>query len=593
MKEGKVSGARLVEEMSGTTRIFGRDQKVSVVFSGKKASSKSGLVILPDITNSMITPKQSSLMRGFVDQESGYIKHSNLKRIDSMAEANPMKAAALRGIEDSRVCRLRMGEYMGSKFNMTELVDSTAKSFRKNFDASNYENWKNTLPFAFSLLGRELKGIEADLSGIEDKLPKETMEVFRKYEERIKTTTSFEESLALVEEILGPEDSKEPEPKPEEGDGDEDSESRRESEGAYNDMQNATADQIEQLKLSIKENHGKDVYEIDPHFYASDAYNITNIAPPRNSAEEKVIWEMATISHSAYRSAVTGEIAKTVGAARKKLEYLLFSKIDRAWNTAQPEGRLDSKRIASVPTGNSLVFKTKAPRKEVDTAVMVLVDLSGSMQGTKARIAQECSLVFGECLNMCQVNFSIYAFNTIGHGYQFDSEQDLHPIHRAALSPNGLKSVMKYKGERSSDSNLLHLVEHQCRRWHGEHIYVYKRFKDKFLQVRRSVLAMTKHTGGSNYDCAGLHHAYHELRKQPERKKVMFVLSDGQPASICESYEPTMQKIIEIEADRDIILYGIGIQHNTAEMYKNAVVVNNVSDLGQKCFETLAKQVKG
>jgi len=36
------SGAKLVSEMAGTTKIFGRDDKLAVVFSGKRASSKKG-----------------------------------------------------------------------------------------------------------------------------------------------------------------------------------------------------------------------------------------------------------------------------------------------------------------------------------------------------------------------------------------------------------------------------------------------------------------------------------------------------------------------------------------------------------------------
>jgi len=586
------SGAKLVSEMAGTTKIFGRDDKLAVVFSGKRASSKKGLVVLPDISETEVTPKQSALMRGFVDQESGYVKHSDLGEIDRLSEVNPLKAAVLKGIEDVRITQKRQQEYMGSRRNLSELLNSTAKSFKKNFKADEDADWKESLPFAISLLGRDLPGIDADLDGIREKLPEETVKKFDDFRSKIQTSSSFEESLEIASELIDtPDEESESEDSKGEGDND-DAESERGKE-AYEKMTKMNSEEINKLELSTADNYGKEIYDIDEFIYASDAYGITPHEKIKCEDAIGAINNFKRISSSDYQTAVTGKISSVVMVAKKKLEYLLFSKIDRNWLSAQPEGRLDNKRVASVPTGNRLVFKTRAPRKEVDTAVMVLVDLSGSMHGRKVEVAQQCALVFSECLNKCGVNFSICGFNDPHEGYYFKNVDDVHPYHRAELGASKCEDMCRSRGgENSIRSNMSYDYSlGKTRRYHAGHLYVYKSFQDKYIQVRKSILAMEHHCGGNNYDCSALHHSYHMLKKQQERKKVMFVLSDGQPSSWSEAYHPTEEKIKEIEADKSVILMGIGILHNTAEMYKNHTVVKSVDDLGNRCFETLAAQL--
>ena len=584
-RKPRTTGAKLVDEMGGTTKVFGRDSKLSVVFAGKKASSHKGIVTLPDISSKEITSRQASLMRGFVDQQSGYVKYSDLQRIDDIGVNNPLKSAILRGIEDARITRLRVGEYMGSKYNMGELVNSTARAFKKKFDPEKYaENPKSAVPFAISLLGRNFDSMSLDdLDGVREKLPKEALETFDKYAEEIQNSGSFDESLRIADKIM--------EDKGEE-DGEGETELLVEGDSVEDDvgeeLQGLERMEIEEeIAADLSKSPLPDVFEIDERIYASDAYGFTNINKYICPDAKSSIKLMRSVSAGEYKKAITGSTARLIAATRKKLEYLLFSKIDRNWNRAQPEGRLDNKRVASIPTGNDLVFKTRAPRKEVDTAVSLIVDMSGSMYGSKAIIAQECVLIMSECLNKCGVNFQVMGFDDPHDGYPVSSESDILPRHLAGLQQNW-RSI--------TNNNLLEtreLVRHgySTKRNHSVHLYLFKDYPDRYINVRRSILSIKDIVGGNNYDAAPLYHAYNDLKKQPENRKVMFILSDGQPHSFCHAGKPTKAMIEEIENDRDVVLFGIGIKHDTSGMYKNSVVVDNVNDLAKRCFETLAKQI--
>jgi cobalamin biosynthesis protein CobT len=89
-----------------------------------------------------------------------------------------------------------------------------------------------------------------------------------------------------------------------------------------------------------------------------------------------------------------------VNAIRRKLERALVSKQQRDWVGGQESGRLDSRRFAAVMAGRTNVFKQKTDRAELDTALTILVDLSGSMSGYgKASVARDCVMAVAEAVD--------------------------------------------------------------------------------------------------------------------------------------------------------------------------------------------------
>lgn len=97
-----------------------------------------------------------------------------------------------------------------------------------------------------------------------------------------------------------------------------------------------------------------------------------------------------------------------------KLEQLLQSKLETA-RTTTTSGRLDCRKLARVGVDDPEVFYRKGKDAEgLDTAVSILVDISGSMSGHPILVAKDAAISIGDALNrFCSqgVEFSLHAFN--------------------------------------------------------------------------------------------------------------------------------------------------------------------------------------
>ena len=83
------------------------------------------------------------------------------------------------------------------------------------------------------------------------------------------------------------------------------------------------------------------------------------------------------------------KMASEANSMRSKLMRSLMSKQKRDWDYGREDGRLDTKRFTQAFNGRPNVFKMRTDRSELDTAVTVLVDLSGSMS-YKIMLATQC-----------------------------------------------------------------------------------------------------------------------------------------------------------------------------------------------------------
>ena len=102
--------------------------------------------------------------------------------------------------------------------------------------------------------------------------------------------------------------------------------------------------------------------------------------PPRKYGKATFGQYLASGSASEYDDQVRG-MAGEVNIMRRKLERALMAKQQRDWDYAKEHGRLDSRRFTSAFNGRENVFKMRSDSTEMDTALTILIDLSGSMIG--------------------------------------------------------------------------------------------------------------------------------------------------------------------------------------------------------------------
>lgn len=218
-------------------------------------------------------------------------------------------------------------------------------------------------------------------------------------------------------------------------------------------------------------------------------------------------------------------------------------------------GKLDQSRLARIcfnaPGFNERVFKNKIENKVLDAAVTVLVDMSGSMGGSKVQYALASTLLVNEVCTTLNIPLEIIGFTD---GY--DTRTDINPV-----------------------------------------MFIYKNFSDMRIDNERikSCFAMSSSFMYGNPDGENILWAHDRLVKRKEKKKLMIVMSDGSPAASKSSSglgEFTLKIIREIEASKHVDIYGLGLCSSSVEyFYKAHSVVNDPEDIPSKLLELIERKI--
>lgn len=132
-----------------------------------------------------------------------------------------------------------------------------------------------------------------------------------------------------------------------------------------------------------------------PGLSAPRRYNITDMAPEDKGRYDVLRKELAS------DAAVVG---------RRLVNYLLAQRKSR--KQATTSGRLNRKRIAQVEVGNLRVFTRKHETAEVNTAVSIIIDASGSMAGRKADEAQKVMMLIADATRQLDIALEILGFDS-------------------------------------------------------------------------------------------------------------------------------------------------------------------------------------
>lgn len=170
---------------------------------------------------------------------------------------------------------------------------------------------------------------------------------------------------------------------------------------------------------------------------------------------------------------------------------MLDNKYDRMLR-GRTRGKLDMTRLYKVPTQARNVFKQKQARRGKVYNVLLLVDESGSMSGSKARTAAECTVFLAKAFEGININVAIIGFNSIvTTRKEFNSPADYDRIYESIRTMNFRKGA------------------------------------------------------GANNDWDALNKAYQMFNKAPEGENILIMMSDGEPASEDDAY------FVDIKGNRE------------------------------------------
>ena len=297
--------------------------------------------------------------------------------------------------------------------------------------------------------------------------------------------------------------------------------------------------------------------------------------------EEKVYhWDDTDRAHYAsrwpahpyvYQSSIT-QTAGTTAVIRQRLSRAIMAQDKRGYETGLEQGRLDTRKLPSVMSGRTNVFKRVDNRHDVNTSVMLLVDMSGSMSGRKITLAQQCVISILESLEPTGVETAVMGFTTGMRRYNY---------------ARGEKTKAVIEGRESilcENTDLL----------------VFKRFTDRLARTRNSVAAMEEIVnawGGHNNDNHALNVAGDMLLPRPTNRKILITLSDGYAnARGVDWYvlRNACHDTVGVLESSGIETVGIGIKDDAVSyIYPNYVVVRQLSDLAGEAMDKLSQLLLG
>lgn len=226
-----------------------------------------------------------------------------------------------------------------------------------------------------------------------------------------------------------------------------------------------------------------------------------------------------------------------------KVRKILQVKAQSRYEANHKSGRLHAKSFHKVMSPDQYrrrqIHRRKIDNTILDVAVSVLVDSSGSMSGEKYKHACRSALALNESISKIGVPLEIIGFTD--------------------------RSVATH--------------------------YIYKKFDQRLSNDQfASYLTDNCISMGGNADGESILFAYERLTKRKNKRKLLIVLSDGQPAGgQGDCYTYTRDLVKHIENDTPIEIYGIGIKSNSV---KNIYAKNEVIQKSDELETVILRLIK-
>jgi cobalamin biosynthesis protein CobT len=230
----------------------------------------------------------------------------------------------------------------------------------------------------------------------------------------------------------------------------------------------------------------------------------------------------------------------------QRIRNLLTTRTKSSFIYGQEKGKLHGAHVHRGGFSNK-VFKKSVEGFKIDTCVSLVLDFSGSMYNGNTRI---CTLIvavdkLASCLQAIGIPFEITGF-TEYFGQNVDS----------IFKPYGCP-------------------------------YKYAESMDRLIKATMMM--------GYTPDGEAILRSYNRIIKQPQKRKIIMVMTDGMPE--VDPYRrnplPFTQKIARrITRETPVELYGVGIQSMAPEqIYSNYTIIPDIRDLEPKLLELLSKYI--
>ena len=274
---------------------------------------------------------------------------------------------------------------------------------------------------------------------------------------------------------------------------------------------------------------------------------------PAAAARDRFANTCPSARSQATYSAAWAAAQKVIGGLSARLAALLRTTREQRLADRRT-GRVDPTALHRVRAGRTDVFEQDLRLPGLDTAVAILLDESGSMSGGRAGAARELVLALGEALHRAAVPFEVLGW--------------LEEPARGAGSEGGLYTRIEAR------------VVHE-----------FKTYGESWPRVRGRL----GHSGGygNNDDAGATLYVARRLAARPERRKVLFVVSDGAPCHAGRSTPEAREDLkgaLGLVERAGIETAGIGIASpHGQDLYGRWETVASLADLPGAAVRLLQK----
>lgn len=555
----KASGMKaesFAHEIVGTSRTFYRSQNLKVVIEGDIAATDGDTVYIPAIDMSKpVSTKQQMVTRGYVDHEAGHGRHTDMKEYQRVASYKYAKSLA-NAMEDVRIEGKIIEEYPGAQKNLEAVTEAVNELYLKHAakDPSIAKDFNRVGAVALTWEGRLRLGYDSPTSkkclDTLDPAIRERVQKIADVMMGLKSTKEVVETAIAIDKEI--EDEK--------------------AGGAASVGGTTSAGAGKGAKSGADE----EMYTPE----AADA--LTDMtAPPTSRGGGYRVWswdrerwfklggkeahakrfrEYASTHGESNYERSKNSIAGQVNQCRRKFERALISKQNRGFLRNQEEGNLDSRRLVAALGGATNVHRTREPIDEIDASVLLVVDLSGSMNNEKIVLARKSAITYAEALEKNGVPFAVTGFtNHYGRQTLNKANPDTH--------------------------------EHRYRNFPLD-LYVFKDWDTSLKKAKGGIGSITSEAVamGDNADGDSLLQLYWNfLKGRRTKRKVMIVFSDGWPAASGGNQDQRLRDVTEYIESEGVDLVGVGILSEAPKKYyRKHTIVNRVADLAKESLQQLA-----
>jgi cobalamin biosynthesis protein CobT len=280
--------------------------------------------------------------------------------------------------------------------------------------------------------------------------------------------------------------------------------------------------------------------------------------------------------------AIDQAVQKAVGPLMKDLRRLIAARSQVRRIPGKRSGRLHAPSLHRVKLGDDRVFSRKEESPSLNTAITLLIDCSGSMGGSRLRLAIETAYALGKVLDKLNISFECIGFTDGNAGMSPEETQEWYEEAEKAAHQHPLGRVQPLEMPKFKSFD---------ERWN---IPTQKRFAANF-QTRTISMGMTP-------EGCGLEFAAKRLIARKEDRKILICMTDGAPGchdmnysneAECSDLTHSKRMVKSIEA-AGIDLVGIGIQHHgPTGYYSNSMVIQSIDEMPKLLMGVLKKFIVG